>query len=482
MSTIVTRAGKGSALTHTEVDANFTNLNNDKIQSGNTVASLTITSADINGGTVDGTAIGGSSASTGAFTTLSATGVTTVQAGTAAAPAITTSGDTNTGIFFPAADTIAFTEGGVESMRIDASGNLGLGVTPSAWGSNYKVLSANTRGLTFAGGVDAGVITLNAYNDGVWRFAGTSSFRSARYELFDGVHYWYTGNSGTAGNAITFTQAMTLDASGNLLVGATVASYSAANRGNITVGGANGAIVALQVNGTSSGYLFSYSTAMELWNSANTPLVFGTNNTERARITAGGYSKFSDNGTYIGSASNYHEFRNTVADWITVNSNTNASPYGLYTRYVNADPNGTDNEFLQFVGNLTLRAELRSNGGLANYSGNNVNLSDRREKTNFAPAGEYLSKICAIPVQTFNYIDQNMEDDPGLTLGVVAQNVQEVAPELVMESNWGTEEEPKMRLSIYQTDLQYALMKCIQELKAELDATKAEVALLKGAK
>jgi len=49
-----------------------------------------------------------------------------------------------------------------------------------------------------------------------------------------------------------------------------------------------------------------------------------------------------------------------------------------------------------------------------------------------------------------------------------------------MESNWGTEENPKMRLSIYQTDLQYALMKCIQELKAELDTVKAELATLKG--
>jgi hypothetical protein len=50
-------------------------------------------------------------------------------AGTAAAPAITTTGDTNTGIWFPAADTIAFTEGGAESMRIDSSGNLLVATT-----------------------------------------------------------------------------------------------------------------------------------------------------------------------------------------------------------------------------------------------------------------------------------------------------------------------------------------------------------------
>jgi len=139
----------------------------------------------------------------------------------------------------------------------------------------------------------------------------------------------------------------------------------------------------------------------------------------------------------------------------------------IVSEFRNYAPNNTSARFMYCGDTSAERMSVRSNGGIANFSGNNVNISDRREKTNFAPAGEYLAKICAIPVQTFNYIDQNLEEDGGLTLGVVAQDVQAVAPELVMESDWSSEKDgSKMRLSIYQTDLQYALMKCIQEQQA----------------
>jgi len=65
--------------------------------------------------------------------TINASGtVNEVPAGSAAAPSIYSTGDTNTGIFFPAADTIAFTEGGAEAMRIDSSGQVGIGTSSPA--------------------------------------------------------------------------------------------------------------------------------------------------------------------------------------------------------------------------------------------------------------------------------------------------------------------------------------------------------------
>jgi hypothetical protein len=69
-------------------------------------------------------------------------GIASHAAGSAAAPTITATGDTNTGIFFPAADTIAFSEGGAEAMRINASGNVGIGA--SSFDSKLDVRGANT--------------------------------------------------------------------------------------------------------------------------------------------------------------------------------------------------------------------------------------------------------------------------------------------------------------------------------------------------
>jgi hypothetical protein len=112
------------------------------------------------------------------------------------------------------------------ALQFDGS-NLGLGVTPSAWGSPLASAMFETRNAMHFGSIDStsaiGYIGVNAYYNGTnWIYK--QSQESCRYELNSnstGAHAWYTAPSGTAGNAISFTQAMTLDASGNLLVGTT---------------------------------------------------------------------------------------------------------------------------------------------------------------------------------------------------------------------------------------------------------------------
>jgi len=111
-----------------------------------TVTNLTGT-ASIN---INGT-VGATTANTGAFTTLSATGVTTVQAGTAALPAITTTGDTNTGVFFPAADTVGVSTSGSERMRIASGGEVLVGTTSTTVGGQTPKLGVvGSNNVTFA--------------------------------------------------------------------------------------------------------------------------------------------------------------------------------------------------------------------------------------------------------------------------------------------------------------------------------------------
>jgi len=123
---------------------------------------------------------------------------------------------------------------------LDASGNLGLGVVPSAW-SGYRALQIGAY-LNLSYNAGFSVFGNNAYNNGTnWIYRNTDA--ATDYYQYNGTHVWRTAPSGTAGNAITFTQAMTLDASGNLLVGTSSA------RTNFFNGGFG---AALQVEGTTN--------------------------------------------------------------------------------------------------------------------------------------------------------------------------------------------------------------------------------------
>jgi hypothetical protein len=156
----------------------------------------TFTSPVISGGSINNTPIGATTANTGAFTTLSATGVTTVQAGTVSAPAITTSGDTNTGIFFPAADTIAFTEGGAEAMRIDSSGNLGIGTSSTA---TWKLLVAS--GSAYVSTLYQTGSTSHGNKDAIIAFYDGTYYNNASYWAH--THVWNINGGGTEGMRIT---------------------------------------------------------------------------------------------------------------------------------------------------------------------------------------------------------------------------------------------------------------------------------------
>jgi hypothetical protein len=172
-------------------------------------------------------------------------GTVTTAAGSAAAPAITTTGNTNTGMFFPAADTIAFSEGGVESMRIDSSGNLLVGITSTSNSAKVSIVGGSLALNQNSAGNAASIIrrynnsgsngiqiqgnsadTVNDTNPGAYISIGGGALT----DTFEGniVLTAYGNTAGGTRNNITFqtrsgvntvAERMRIDSSGNVGIG-----------------------------------------------------------------------------------------------------------------------------------------------------------------------------------------------------------------------------------------------------------------------
>ena len=368
------------------------------VGAGKTLAvagTLTVTGA---ASTIDATAIGATTPDTGAFTTLSATGVTTVQAGTAALPAITTTGDTNTGIFFPAADTIAFAEGGVEAMRIDSSGNVGIG----------------TAGPTSKLDVSGGSLRVN--EDG----AGTK-------------------------------------------------------------------VITLRSNFASQGPAINVTT--------NDPLLFLTNNTERARIDTsgnllvGGTSTFASSKVVIECPSGTQSVAFGIASNVTRTSGTQYG-YSLYrdnvdeTNAVTFVENGSS-------GNNAASYVVRTNaatggGGVTNVSGGVAlvqgatswsSYSDLRLKHDVVPVTNAIESILKIDPIFFKWNDR--PEDQQRSIGVSAQSVEKVFPELIDRS--GVYDLEGGAMQVRYTELIPVLLAAIQEQQALITALTTRITALEAA-
>ena len=458
-----------------------------------TASNVTGTVAIANGGT-------GATTAASALSNLGAvakagdtmTGALGFVAGSASTPSLFATGDTNTGIFFPAADTIAFAEGGAEAMRIDSdgdvgigtttpakkldilsntsqdgirisgsanprltiidtttpvqfdalctdtevvlrtdtnhplvlstngtermrldtSGNLGLGVTPSAWYTGYVASQFGVNGSVWANRTtsDTNIVGIgsNQYlNSGATNRLYISNGFASRYEQSSGVHSWFTAASGTAGNAITFTQAMTLDASGNLGIGTTSPTQKITANGSIRLTGNSGNFneTGAQMDSYDGLRLASYistGSAIQFLTNAS-----GGNTAERARIDSSG-------NLLVGTTSQIAVTSSRV-NILNVNEGLSGLTIG------NSSGSGNTNCIL-FNNSNGIVGTIRTNGSATAYN----TSSDYRLKNTIAPMTGALAKVALLKPCTYKW---NVDGTDGE--GFIAHELAEVVPDCV---------------------------------------------------
>jgi hypothetical protein len=242
-------------------------------------------------------------------------------------------------------------------------------------------------------------------------------------------------------------------------------------------------------------FLYAQSGTVKNWGIAATNLVAGdfgiyqsnsnggnpiTAGTSRLYITSGGFTKMSNTGSYYSSTGPNHELRSDVSgDWNTIMTSTSGNPYGLLMGLIPGISN-TGNEFISaYTSNFAvLKFKVASNGGIYNYQSNDSNLSDERTKKDITPLESYWNKFKAIEIVKFKYKEQGHDD---YNIGVIAQQVESVAPEFINEEGWGDIPEDGIPLkSVYTADLYHATIKVLQEAMAKIEELEDKVSALEN--
>jgi hypothetical protein len=396
----------------------------------------------------------------GSFSVASGNNFVVVTSGSASSLQIATDGSANY-LYGTGAVPLTFSTNGSERMRIDSSGNLGLGVTPSAWGSAYKTIQFGIDGVLNATTTTTNGVILgkNFFNNGSGNLYINTDYASF-YQQITGQHQWFTAASGTAGNTISFTQAMTLDASGNLGLAQTNPSVWLVN--GIGIGSGTGDWGATIYTGTSStGYLcFADGTSTTdryrgyvAYAHATDALIFGTAATERARITSGGDFGLG----VIAPAAKMDIYSDSV---------TAATPIAFMGKALNDST--TSNVLVKFLINSggTGSGQINANGASAAAFGT---YSDERLKENIVTLPTQIAKICALRPVEFDY-----KDGSGHQIGFIAQEMQSVYSDCVGEDSEG------MLTITGWSKTEARLVKAIQEQQALIESLTSRVAQLEG--
>ena len=391
-----------------------------------------------------GISTGGTSRLAVSTTAVSSTLAVDVPLGAVGTPSITFTGDLNTGVFSPGADTLALVTGGTNRVHVTSGGLVGFGTTSPAATSTQTNQSTATvsAGISLfnSSGVSQAIVGLAAAGSGggsdALYLSGASNIQlvtgSNERARIDSSGRLLVGTSSTTGNVravfsgwgsnptqqgIVRIQRGSLPTSGQ-----TIADVEFADDSNNLGAGLTAVAEANWASGTSHPSRLVFSTTAD---GAASP-------TERMRINSSGAFKASSNGSYTGATSAYHEFYQTTNVIGLFIRGTNASQTSSILE-INGDrttTNASYNLIDAYNGNVSGRFSVRDSGNAVNTNNSYGAISDIKLKENIVDAGSQWADIKAFRVRKYNF----KEGQKHTQIGGIAQEVELISPGLVTES------------------------------------------------
>ena len=391
--------------------------------------------------------------------------------GTAATPAIRGT-DANTGIFFPAADTIAFAEGGAEVARFDSSGNFGIGTASPA--TKLHVVGSGNPTITLAGsdGAYSSIFNMNSSSGGVSEIAASQVLKLS------------TNGSERA----------RIDSSGNLGLGVTPSawgsSYKAMQLGSlgaagISIAGNDASIGTNYYLNTSNNityatndriaYLSMYSGEFRFYNSptgtANTTATL----TQRLILDTSGRLSTTGASTF-GATINVQELSDAA---VVLNAWAGTSSYTGNIIYSFTNSSGTGFNFYQCNSFTGLQFKVRGDGTVYAQNTTIQSASDVRIKENIVNSTDGLNVITALRTVRFDF-KEGFGNNRKNQLGFIAQEIEQIFPDAV--DIWGESDDPEDPYkSVGPSALIPVLVKAIQEQQAIITTLTARITALESA-
>jgi hypothetical protein len=356
-----------------------------------------------------------------------------------------------------------------DRFYISNTGNVGIAATPGAYLSSIRALRIG-QGASFS----AFTNSLNTYVSSNVRVDATGTNKaivtgeSAQYRQSDGLHIWYNAASVSAGATSTLTERMRIDSSGNVGIGTTSPGTFYPGNHNLVVGDGNAdSAITVYSNSANTGYLLfadgtsgsSSYTAQVRYNHSTNHMEFATNNSTSAKMT------LDDNGN-LGIGTTTLGVISGACSTMTFGSTHNALSGGVMFQANGTNVNGTywesNNMRYQNIGdfshtfyknNTTVLFTIATTGTVTAV-GDVVAYSDKKLKKNIKTLDG--SKVYEMRGVSFDRIDTNKASS-----GVIAQEIQKVAPELIDKSKDGT-------LGVAYGNLTGYLIEAIKELEARV--------------